>query len=662
VLATNAQTEGEGFVEEHTRHKDGYEGAWWQFSVMRDALRAGGLVAITFTLSHLAGLKWVEPPGYLLSMVVGANHFVREGLRDLWFERQVGIEILMGTAALGAALLGLWDEAAVLVVLYAAAEALEEYAYARTRSAIRSLLDLAPKEARILRDGQEVTVPAADLRPGDRFVVRPGEALPTDGVVEEGVSVVDESSVTGESIPVHKATGSRVFAGTINGQGALTVLATASAADNTLAKIIHLVEEAHERKGKLQHFFERFGRRYSPTVLAAAIALALFPPLFGQPFLPWALRAVVLLVAAAPCALVMSTPVAIAAGIGVAGRHGILIKGGLHLENLGRVRLVAFDKTGTLTEGTPDVTDILPAPGVAEREVLEVAASVERLSEHPLGEAIVRRAEEEQLTLRPALDCRALVGLGFEAKVDGDVALVGNPELFAGRGIALDSLSPVVDTLQAQGKTVVGVGKDRTLLGVIALRDRVRPEAPEAIRALHAAGLRVAMLTGDNPRTASGIARELGIDHVQAGLRPEEKVRYIERLEREVGPVAMVGDGINDAPALAAATVGVAMGAAGTDAAIEAADVALMGDDLRTLVYALRLGRVARLIGVQNIVFSVLVLSVLIPGALIGVVTVVTAVVVHEVSELLAVANGLRVARCPAASRGTQLPTLHAGV
>ncbi len=465
-------------------------------------------------------------------------------------------------------------------------------------------------------------------------------------MVEEGASVVDESSVTGESMPVQKATGSRVFAGTINKQGALTVLATASAADNTLSKIIHLVEEAHERKGRLQRFFERFGRQYSPTVLVGAAALALIPRLFGQPFLPWALRAVVLLVAAAPCALVMSTPVAIAAGIGVAGRHGVLIKGGLHLENLGRVRLVAFDKTGTLTEGTPDVTDILPAPSVAVRDVLEVAASVERLSEHPLGEAIVRRAEGEKVTLRPAQNCRALVGFGFEAEVDGDVAFVGSPALFGERGIALDSLSRARDALQAQGKTVVMVGKDHTLLGVIALRDRVRPDAREAIRALHTAGLKVAMLTGDNRRTAAAIAHELGIDHVHAELHPAEKVRYVERMEREVGPVAMVGDGINDAPALAAATVGVAMGAAGTDAAIEAADVALMGDDLRKLVYAVRLGRVARVISLQNIVFSLLVLSVLIPGALVGAVTVVTAVVVHEVSELLAVANGLRVARC----------------
>lgn len=632
-------------ADEHgLRAGDGFSGPWWAFPVMRDALWAGVVIAVTLGLSHLAGLRALEPFGYAAAAVLGGRHFVLEGLRELR-EGEVGIEILMTAAAIGAALLNLWDEAAILVFLYATAEALEEYTYARTRSAIRALLDLAPKEARVLREGQEITIPAETLAPGDLFVVRPGEAIATDGVVQEGSSAVDESPVTGESLPVDKRPGSRVFAGTVNAQGALFIKATAAFDDNTLSRVIHLVEEAQERKGRFQRFFERFSRRYSPSVLGAAALLLVVPPLFGQPFLPWALRAVVLLVAAAPCALVMSTPVAVAAGIGIAGRSGVLIKGGLHLENLGRVRIVAFDKTGTLTLGRPDVTDLLPAPGASAARLLEVAAGVESLSEHPLAEAIVRRAREAKVSFRAADACRAMAGLGMEGRIGGEVAFVGSPALFRGRSISLDPLQTAIDALQSEGKTVVGVGSNQSLLGVLALSDRVRPGAKDVVASLHRMGVKVAMLTGDNARTAEAIGKEVGIDHIHAQLTPEEKVDYIRRMEREVGTAAMVGDGINDAPALAAATVGIAMGVAGTDAAIEAADVALMADDLEKVVYALRLGRTARAISIQNIVFSLLVLSVLIPSALVGAITVVIAVVVHETSELLAVANGLRVAR-----------------
>ncbi len=631
--------------ENRKDHHEGFAGPWWRFPVMRDALLAGAIIGIVWSLSHLVGLRWLEPFGYALAMAVGGRHFIREAISKLREEREVGIEILMSAAALGAVILGLWDEAAILIFLYATAEALEEYAYARTRSAIRALLDLVPKEAHILYEGKEERIPAAELRPGQLIVVRPGEAIPTDGIIREGASAVDESPVTGESMPVEKAPGHQVFAGTVNKQGALVIEATVSFEDNTLSKIIHLVEEAQEQKGQLQRFIERFGRRYSPGVLVAALLLLIVPPLFGQPFVPWALRAVVLLVAAAPCALVMSTPVAVAAAIGTGGRNGVLIKGGIHLENLGRVKVVAFDKTGTLTEGTPEVTDVVPIEGVLPDTLLALAASVERRSEHPLGHAIVRRAEKDRLEIKAAADCEALTGLGARARVDGQVAFVGSPALFNQEGISLAAMQPALERLQNQGKTVAAVGVDNTLLGLLGLRDRVRPAAKEAIETLHRAGVKVVMLTGDNERTASAIARDLGIDHFHAELNPEEKVQYIRRLEAKEGALAMVGDGINDAPALAAATVGIAMGVAGTDAAIEAADVALMADDLRQVAYAIRLGRVARTISAQNIVFSLLVLSVLIPGALAGAMSVVLAVVAHEASELIAVANGLRVAR-----------------
>lgn len=626
-------------------HGGEFSGPWWRFPPMRAALLSGAIVAAAWLGGHVFGLRRLEPWGYAFAALVGGRHFFREAATELWTERAVGIDLLMSAAAVGAAALGLWDEAAILVFLYAAAESLEEYAYARTRSAICALLDLAPKEARVLRDGRELTIPAADLCPGDLFLVRPGEAIATDGIIREGASTVDESAVTGESMPTEKEQGARVFAGTVNRHGALVIETTTAFEDNTLSRIVHMVEEAQEQKGRAQLFIERFGRRYSPTVLVGAALLLIVPPLFGQPLVPWAVRAVVLLVAAAPCALVMSTPVAAAAGIGIAGRQGVLIKGGVHLENLGRVRVVAFDKTGTLTEGTPEVTDIVPIGSTSPDQVLRFAASVERFSEHHLATAIVRRAQELGVKLMDALEFEALPGLGAQARVDGRQVLVGSAPLLESHDISTANATDVVARLQSEGKAVVAVGADQTLLGVIALRDRMRQEAKAAPTALRQMGIQTVMLTGDAVRTAAAVASEFGIDKFYAELKPEEKVDHIRRMEREVGVVAMVGDGINDAPALAAATVGIAMGAAGTDAAIEAADVALMTDDLRKVVYAIHLGRTARAISRQNIVFSILILSVLVPGALVGALTVVAAVLAHEVSELLAVANGLRVAR-----------------
>jgi Cd2+/Zn2+-exporting ATPase len=612
---------------------------------MRTALAAGALASLTWALGHLGGWHTLEPIGYTLAAIIGGRHFALEAVESLWRKREVSIDLLMSAAAIGSALLGLWDEAAVLVFLYATAEALEEYAYARTRSAICALLDLTPKEARVLQGGQEVTVPAEQLRVGDRLVVRPGEVLPTDGVVREGASSVNESAVTGEAMPKEKAVGDLVFAGSLNQHGAFVVEATAAFADNTLAKIVHMVEEAQEQKGQVQRFIDRFGRRYSPAVLAAAILLLIVPPLFGQPFIHWAIRAIVLLVAAAPCALVMSAPVATAAGIGIAGRHGVLIKGGAHLENLGRVRVVAFDKTGTLTEGKPDVADVVPIGPISAERLLQLAASAEQRSEHMLAQAIVTHARDQGIAVQPAAAFEALVGLGATARVAGHRILVGNADLLLARGIAIDQGRDVLTRLQGEGKTVVGVATDDALVGFVALQDRLRPQARGTVEALHRLGMKTVLLTGDHERTAVAIAHDAGIQSYYAGLKPEEKVQHIRRLGAEVGPVAMVGDGINDAPALAAASVGIAMGAAGTDAAIEAADVALMADDLGKVVYALKLGKAARTITTQNILFSLLILSVLIPGALIGALTIVVAVVAHEVSELLAVANGLRVAR-----------------
>ncbi|HQS58774.1 MAG: heavy metal translocating P-type ATPase [Gallionellales bacterium 35-53-114] len=625
--------------------EDGFSGPWWRFPPLRNALTSGLLAGIAYLVSYLG---WIGNDGevalYILAMLVGGYYWVREGLEELIRERVIGIDILMLAAAVGSALLGLWDEAAALVILYSAAEGTEEYTYARTRSAIRALLDLAPKEARLIKDGQEVTVPADSLIIGDRFLVRPGEALATDGIIRAGNSSLDESPVTGESVPVDKGPGMTVFAASLNRQGALEVEVTATFANNSLSKIIHLVEQAQDRKGKAQQWIERFGQRYTPAVLGASFLLIAVPWLSGLPMEAWYMRAVLLLVAAAPCALVMSTPVAMAAGIGSAGRRGILIKGGVHLEHLGMIKVVAFDKTGTLTHGKPAVTNVMPLQG-GELQLISIAAALEKYSEHPLARAIVADALEKGATPAPVIDFEALAGSGARGKVLGETWHIGSPGLLASLNVDLSQVQESIDDLENQGKTVVLVGKRDGIIGLIALRDQVREGAREAVAGLHAQGIRVVMLSGDNKRAAEVVAKTLGITEVRAGLKPHEKVDAVRELERQYGHVLMVGDGVNDAPALAAATCGVAMGVAGSDAAIEAADVALMAEDLSKVGEALLLGRKARRVSVQNIVFSVVVLGVMIPLALTGILSIAITVLVHEASELLAVANGLRVAR-----------------
>ena len=473
--------------------------------------------------------------------------------------------------------------------------------------------------------------------------MKPGESLPTDGIITKGKSFVNQAPITGESIPVEKKEGMKVFAATMNQAGSLQVKATAAFKDNTLSKMIHLVEEAHEQKGKRQLFIEKFGNKYSPVVLLAASLMIVIPLLLNIPVAEWASRAVVLLVAAAPCALVMSTPIAIAAGIGKAGRSGILIKGGAHLENLGNIKAVALDKTGTLTSGKPVVTDIVSL-SKSENEILQLAYSIERFSEHPLAGAIVNKAEETKLNGLNAVDFSAIVGKGAKATIEGQVYYVGKPEMFMAPG-QNEAIGPDIERLRKEGKTVIVVGTDKTAYGIIAIRDEVRAQAKEVIAQLHNVGIKVVMLTGDNDITANAIARELNIDDVRANLKPEDKIEAIISLEAKFGTVAMVGDGINDAPALARSTVGIAMGVAGTDAAIEAADVALMADDLTKLLEAVKLGKKAKAIGIQNIVFSLLILAVLIPSAIIGVIGISVAVLFHEVSELIAIANGLRAAK-----------------
>jgi len=622
--------------------------ATYKFAPLRNALIAGLLLVIGVVLELLDAPEGLAIVAFIAAIPVGAWFFAQEGWEEFIEEREIGIEALMLLAAVGCIVFGLWEEAAALVFLYSLAEAIEELTFARTRSAIRDLLDLAPKQARRLIDGREEEVRAEELGVGDVFTVRPGEALPTDGVIQDGQSTFNEAPVTGESVPVEKGPGQPVFAGTVNGARGVEVEVTRAYADNTLQRIVHMVEEAQGQKSRAQRFVDRFATRYSPAVLVAAVLVAIIGGLVDGDWTEWALRGVTVLVAGAPCALVMSVPVAAAAAISRAGREGILVKGGLQLEALGRVQAVAFDKTGTLTKGIPEVTNVVTLNGYDEQQALQLAAAVEVRSEHPLAQAVVTSTREHGIEPAAAEDFEALVGHGASARVDGREVWVGSPQLVAQR-VAAAMLPPEVERLQDEGKTVVFVGAGDQLLALLALRDEPRPEAARAVAELRRLGVEhVSMLTGDNQRTARAIAAELGLDEVFADLKPEDKVAQVKMLHERFGSVAMVGDGINDAPALATADLGIAMGTGGTDAAIEAADVALMADDITKVAEALRLGRRATGISRQNLLFSIVLLAVLIPSAVIGLLTVVVAVAVHEVAELLAVANGVRAAKRPA--------------
>lgn len=618
--------------------------SWYSHPQMRNALLAGLLTGLAIVMTKVGVLTHTSAIAlYIPAILLGGYAWAREGIEEFFEDRKIDIELLMLAAAVGSAALGLWEEAALLVFIYGTAEGLESYTFAKTRASIRKLLELAPKEARLLRGGKEITVPAESLKIGDIFLVKPGESIATDGLIVGGASSVDESPITGESIPVEKHKAMQAFAASINQEGALEIKVTATYANNTLAKMVQMVEEAQDKKSKAQMFIDRFGSKYSPIVLVIGLLLIALPPLFGLDFSQWATRAIVFLVAAAPCALVMSTPVAIAAGIGKAGRNGVLIKGGIHLENLGKIKAVAFDKTGTLTNGKPVVTDVETVK-VSKADLLAMAAAVEQLSDHPLARAITERAKQQKLQPQKATNFKSLTGAGARATIKGKIVVVGKQELFARKD---SSFVQRMEELRDEGKTVIYVGTEQELLGAIAIRDEIRPGAKETISKLHAMGISVAMLSGDNKVTAQAIAKEIGVDDVRADLKPEDKIAAVKQLQQRYGGVAMVGDGVNDAPALATATVGMAMGTAGTDAAIEAADVALMADDLGKVAYAITLGQAAQGISKQNIVFSMLLLAVLIPSALIGVLTITIAVLAHEVGELLAIGNGLRVAINP---------------
>ncbi len=610
------------------------------------SLLSGAFLAVGFFGSTFLGLP--EPLArvlYALAYVTGGYHATRHGIKAA-LKLRLDIDFLMVVAAVGAAILGEWAEGALLLFLFSLGHALEHYAMDRARHAIKALGEITPKTARVRRDGREVEIPVENLLRGDVVIVRPGERIPIDGEIVAGHSAVDQSPITGESVPVEKGPGDPVFAGTVNGEGSLEIQVTRLAKDTTLARIIQMVEEAQAQKSPTQIFTARFTRVFVPVVLTGVVLVIFVPPLLG--ILTWQdafLRGMTILVAASPCALAIATPSAVLSGIAQAARNGVLIKGGVHLENLGALDAMAFDKTGTITRGEPEVTHLIPLDGASEQELLRIAAAVESRSNHPLARAILRRAQAEGLSDLPQVDAfQSLTGRGVEARLNGRMVRIGNLKLFADVGEPVPpAIVQQIEALEAQGQTTMLVKDGERFLGIVALADRPRPEARPTLERLRALGIRaLIMLTGDNERVAAAIAREVGLTDYRANLLPDEKAQAIEELLDQYGEVAMVGDGVNDAPALARATVGIAMGGAGTDVALETADVALMADDLSRLPFAVGLSRQARRIIRQNLVVSLGVIGVLIPMALFGWASIGVAIVFHEGSTLVVVGNALR--------------------
>jgi Zn2+/Cd2+-exporting ATPase len=583
---------------------------------------------------------------YLAAIVVGGLPIFRAAVAGLR-ARHLDMNVLMSAATVGAVAIGEWAEAASVVVLFAVGNALQVYAIDRTRGAVRALVRLAPNEVLVRRGEDEVVVPAAEVVVGETVIVRPGERLAVDGRVLEGSSAVDEAPVTGESVPVEKGAGDGVYSGSLNGQGGLLVEATRRAGDSTLQRIARLVEEAQAKKAPAEQFVDRFSRVYTPVVVAAAVVLAVVPPLLGGGFGEWFYRALALLIIACPCALVISTPVTVVSGIGAASRRGILVKGGAALEAAGRLKALAFDKTGTLTEGRPIVSRTVSLNGRGETEVLGLAAALERRSEHPLAHAILTAANGAELP--PVSGFQSVAGRGAEGEVNGKRYLIGSPRLFAERGIAFDGAHEALEAVERAGETPVILGDDNGPLAVFGLADSLRPDAKATIEALRESGVgELVMLTGDAEAPAQRVAEELGIGY-RARLLPEQKIEAVRELVARHGDAGMVGDGVNDAPALAASSVGFAMGAAGTDVALDTADVALMQDDLPKLAEAVRLSRAAEGIIKQNVVVSIAIKGLFVLLAPFGLVALWLAVLADMGTSIAVTLNGLRLFR-----RGTR--------
>ncbi|QYF84889.1 cadmium-translocating P-type ATPase [Brevibacterium sp. PAMC21349] len=585
---------------------------------------------------------------FLASMIIGGLSLFKVGLQNL-LRFDFDMKTLMTVAVIGGAIIGEWAEVAVVVILFAISEALERFSMDKARQSIRSLMDIAPKEALVRRNGQEIMIHVDDIAVGDIMIVKPGQKIAMDGLVVSGYSAVNQAAITGESVPVEKTVDDEVFAGTLNEEGLLEVKITKLVEDTTISKIIHLVEEAQGERAPSQAFVDKFAKYYTPIIMIIAALVAIVPPIFFDgSWETWVYQGLAVLVVGCPCALVISTPISIVSAIGNAAKKGVLVKGGVYLEEMGALKAIAFDKTGTLTKGVPVVTDFnVLNKQINEKELLSIITALEYRSQHPLASAIMKKAEEVNIAYTDVLveDFSSITGKGIKGIVNGITYYIGSPKLFKElltTDFDLD-LEQNVTTLQNQGKTAMVVGTDKEILAVIAVADEVRESSKEIIQKLHQLGIKkTVMLTGDNKGTANAIGGHVGVSDIQAELMPQDKLDYIKQLRSEYGNVAMVGDGVNDAPALAASTVGIAMGGAGTDTALETADVALMGDDLTKLPFIVKLSRKSLNIIKANITFAIAIkliaLLLVIPGWL----TLWIAILSDMGATLLVALNSLR--------------------
>lgn len=645
-----AEVDGETGQEAATSAERGFFGQKVNFLLKNQRVTIGILAGLILILGWAADIFSQLPAAatglYFLAILTGGFATARRAfysLRRLNFD----MNVLMTVAVVGAALIGEWREGAVVAFLFSVSGALESYTFDKARQSIRSLMEIAPKAARVRRNGLEMELPVEKIQPGDILLVKPGEKIAMDGIVVSGYSAVNQSAITGESIPADKAAGDGVYAGTLNLQGALEVEVTRLVKDTTIARIIEMVEEAQAQRAPSQTFIDKFAGIYTPVVIALAAGIAVLPPLFwGLDWYAWIYRGLALLVVSCPCALVVSTPVAIVSAIGSAAKNGVLIKGGAYLEETGALSVIAFDKTGTLTKGVPEVTDIITAgEGINEHELLRAAASVEKLSEHPIAGAVVKKAREKGIEPEPVDQFLSLTGKGARAKLDGKEIFVGSPKLFYENKVDYKAWEKILNRLWAEGKTAMLVEINGKPAGILAVADAVREAGRHTVDVLRASGIRTVMLTGDNSVTAEAIAGKVGVDGFMAELLPQDKVTAVKGFIEKYGKVAMVGDGVNDAPALAAATVGIAMGGAGADTALETADIALMADDLSRLPYAIRLSKASLGVIKQNIAFSLLIKLAAVALVFPGWLTLWLAIMADMGASVLVTLNGIRLMR-----------------
>ncbi|HJF34054.1 MAG TPA: cadmium-translocating P-type ATPase [Sporosarcina psychrophila] len=603
-------------------------------------LLIGMIVSFRYTETHPAAIAL-----FAIAIVIGGTGIFKTGLRNL-VRFEFDMKTLMTIAIIGAAIIGEWREGAVVVFLFAVSEALEAYSMNKARQSIRQLMDIAPPSALVKRGEAFVELPTEDIVIGDILIVKPGQKIAMDGAVLTGSSTVNQAAITGESIPVAKKSGDNVFAGTLNEEGALEVTVTKLVGDTTIAKIIHLVEDAQAEKAPSQKFVDKFAKYYTPAIIGIAILVAIVPPLLGGDWHAWIYQGLAVLVVGCPCALVVSTPVAIVTAIGNAARQGVLIKGGIHLEETGRLDAIAFDKTGTLTKGYPEVTDFIVSEEVVQEQLLSAIAAVESMSQHPLAKAVVDYAHQHGAQKVDVSNFQSVTGKGAYAEIEGMTTYIGSLSWAQELSSLPKEMLQQAASLQRQGKSVMAIVTGTEFSGLLAVADPIRKESHDVLEQLKRIGIRhTVMLTGDHQVTAEAIAAELGVTDVRAGLMPEDKLTAIKQLSEQYGRVAMVGDGINDAPALAAASVGIAMGGAGTDAALETADIALMADDLGKLPYTMKLSRKTLRIIKENIMFAlglkIIALLLIIPGWL----TLWIAIFADMGATLLVVLNSLRLLR-----------------